>query len=68
MIVIEVELFDLLLEVANPLCEFIMMVGQFVDGLVYLVNWGTIGRRGCVLRRRYLTDVGAIKQEMADVF
>ena len=62
------ELFDLFLEIANPLCELIMMVGQFVNGPLYLINVGAIGCRGCVLRRRHLTDVGAMKQEMADVF
>ena len=32
------ELFDHFLEIANSLCELIMMVGQFVDGLPYLIN------------------------------
>lgn len=44
-----VEVFDFLLKVGNPLCEFIMRVGQFVDRLPDLLNLGTIGRRGCIL-------------------
>lgn len=38
LIIIEMELFDLLLEVANPSCELITIVGQFVDGLLDLVT------------------------------
>lgn len=68
MVTLELELFDIFLEIGNPLCEFIMMVGQFIDGLPDILNSGTIGRRGCIPYCSHLADVRAIKQEMADVF
>jgi len=45
---LELELFDLLLEVGDPLREFIIMVGQFVNGLSDLLDSGAIGRRDLI--------------------